>query len=56
MRILYYGHLWEHDMLTDTALWLILVAMIGWIVCGCYVTRQSPVRQHYEIGPRLTEE
>lgn len=43
-------------MLTDTALWLILAAMIGWIVCGCYVTRQSPVRQHYEAGPRQTEE
>ena len=43
-------------MVTDTALLLILVAMIGWIVCGCYVIRQSPVRQHYDLGRRQTEE
>ena len=39
-------------MVTDTALWLILVAMIGWIVCGCYVTRPDPVRQRYDLGQR----
>jgi len=43
-------------MVIDTALWLILVAMIGWIVCGCYVTRPDPVRQHYDLGRRQTEE
>jgi hypothetical protein len=39
-------------MVTDTALWLILVAMIGWIACGCYVTRRQPVRQPYDPGHR----
>ncbi|HEV2097951.1 MAG TPA: hypothetical protein VGR45_03395 [Stellaceae bacterium] len=39
-------------MVTDTALWLILVAMIGWIVCGCYVTRGQPARQPYDLGQR----
>ena len=43
-------------MVTDTALWLILVAMIGWIVCGCYVTRPSPLRQPYDLGRRQTGE
>jgi hypothetical protein len=43
-------------MVTDAALWLILVAMIGWIVCGCYVTRPDPVRQHSDLGGRPTEE
>jgi len=33
------------DMVTDAALWFILVAMIVWIVCGCYVTRPDPARQ-----------
>lgn len=38
-------------MVTDTALWLILVAMIGWIVCGCYVTRREPARQRFDDRP-----
>ena len=39
-------------MLTDTALWLILAAMLGWIACGCYVTRPAPVRPPYDLGNR----
>jgi len=38
-------------MVTDAALWFILVAMIGWIVCGCYVTRPNPVRQRFDDRP-----
>lgn len=43
-------------MVTDAALWFILVAMIGWIVCGCYVTRPNPARQPYDLGPHQAEE
>jgi hypothetical protein len=39
-------------MVTDTALWFILVAMIGWIVCGCYVTRRQPVPQRFDLEDR----
>jgi hypothetical protein len=39
-------------MVTDAALWFILVAMIGWIACGCYVTRPQPVRQHHDLHRR----
>jgi len=38
-------------MVTDAALWFILVAMIGWIVCGCYVTWPDPARQRLEGPP-----
>jgi hypothetical protein len=43
-------------MVTDTALWLIFVAMFGWIACGCYVTRHQPVRQRYDLGPRDSDD
>ena len=39
-------------MVTDAALWFILVAMIGWIVCGCYVTWPGPAGQRIEGSPR----
>jgi hypothetical protein len=39
-------------MVKDTALWLILAAMIGWVACGCYVTRQAPARQSFDHGHR----
>ena len=39
-------------MLTDTALWFILVAMFGWVACGCYVTRREPVRQRSDLEHR----
>ena len=38
-------------MVTDAALWFILVAMIGWIVCGCYVTWPDQARQRFEARP-----
>ena len=40
------------DMITDTALWIILVAMFGWVACGCYVTRHQLVRERYDHGRR----
>ncbi|HZR63453.1 MAG TPA: hypothetical protein VFA80_21100 [Xanthobacteraceae bacterium] len=39
-------------MITDTALWIILVAMFGWVACGCYVTRRQLVRERYDHGRR----
>ena len=47
------GRPWEDDMAVDTAvdaeLWLILAAMIGWIVLGCFLTahdRHRGARRH----------
>ncbi len=39
-------------MVTDTALWFLLVAIVGWVACGCYVTRPRPVRQSFDFGHR----
>ena len=50
-EILYPGAAMEDDMAVDTAvdaeLWLILVAMIGWIILGCFMTAR-----HRHHGPR----
>lgn len=38
-------------MVTDTVLWLLLLAMVGWVVLGCRATRRLPVPQRHE-SPR----
>ena len=36
----------EDDMAVDAALWLILVAMIGWVVLGCALTARNRRPSH----------
>jgi hypothetical protein len=50
-KLINQGRPWEYDMAVDTVvnaeLWLILAAMIGWIVLGRYLTGR-----HYHQAPR----
>jgi hypothetical protein len=39
-------------MVTDAVLWLLLLAMAGWVTCGCFATRPRPIQQSYEDRPR----
>jgi hypothetical protein len=41
----------ETGMVTDAVLWLLLVAMMGWVACGCYATRPRPIQQRYDDRP-----
>jgi len=38
-------------MVTDAALWFLLVAVMGWVACGCYATRPRPIQQRYDDRP-----
>jgi hypothetical protein len=40
----------ETGMVTDAALWFLLVAVMGWVACGCYATRPRPIEQRYDGG------
>ncbi len=39
-------------MVTDAVLWLLLLAAIALITCGCRATRSRPMQQPYEGQPR----
>jgi hypothetical protein len=39
-------------MVTDAVLWFLLLAVVGWITCGCLATRPRPIRQRYDERPR----
>jgi hypothetical protein len=51
------GRPWEDDMAVDTVvdaeLWLILAAMIGWVVLGCFVTSRH---SHHHHTPRQSSQ
>jgi hypothetical protein len=38
-------------MVTDAALWFLLVAVMGWVAFGCYATRPRPIQQRYDDRP-----
>jgi hypothetical protein len=38
-------------MVTDAVLWFLLLAVAGWITCGCFATRPRPLQQRYEDRP-----